>query len=221
MIRNAEGGSVPLAAANIAEARVPTPIEFYFDFSSPYAYLAAEQIEDVAARHGRAVRYLPVLLGAIFRVSGQRPLTEVPLKGEYSRRDFARSARMAAIPFALPEPFPIGTLQAARAALVVEERFPERLKDFVHRAFRAYFVQGRNLSEAQVVRDVLAESGVDAAAVMEAADQAPVKEALKRVGDRAVERGVFGAPFFFVDGEPFWGNDRLAQMERWLSTGPF
>jgi 2-hydroxychromene-2-carboxylate isomerase len=197
------------------------PIDFYFDFSSPYSYIAAEQIEALAARHGRAVRYHPVLLGAVFRVSGQRPLTEIPVKGDYSRIDFARSARYAGLPFAMPAEFPIGTVQAARAVLALEALAPQRVPDFVRRAFRAYFTQGRNLSDAEVVRQVLTESGADAQAVLQATGQPELKERLKQSGEQAVARGVFGAPFFFVDGEPFWGNDRLPQMERWLGSGPF
>jgi len=83
------------------------PIEFYFDFSSPYSYLASEQIEPLGARYGRVVDYRPVLLGATFKVSGLQPLVDVPLKGEYSKRDFDRSARFAAVPFVLPQPFPM------------------------------------------------------------------------------------------------------------------
>jgi 2-hydroxychromene-2-carboxylate isomerase len=196
-------------------------IEFLFDFSSPYSYIAAEQIEDFAARHGRTVDYRPILLGAVFPVSGMRPLTEIPVKGAYSRHDFARSARFAGLPFQMPEPFPIGTVQAARACLVLQEQDPGRVPEFVRRAFRAYFVQGRNLSQAPVVEQVLAEAGADAAAVLAATGRPELKERLKSQVEQAVARGVFGAPFFFVDGEPFWGSDRLPQMERWLSRGPF
>lgn len=197
------------------------PIDFYFDFSSPYSYLAAEQIEALAARHGRGVRYHAILLGAAFRVSGQRPLTDIPVKGEYSRRDFARCARYAGLPFAMPEPFPISTVQAARTVLVLQAQAPGLVRDFVLRAFRAYFVQGRNLADAEVLRALLAECGADPAQVGEAAATPQTKEQLKLAVEAAIARGVFGAPFFFVDGEPFWGHDRLAQMERWLASGPF
>jgi 2-hydroxychromene-2-carboxylate isomerase len=196
-------------------------IEFYFDLSSPYSYIAAEQIEDLAARHGRTVQYYPTLLGAVFRVSGQRPLTDIPIKGDYSRRDFERSARYAGLPFVMPEPFPIGTVQAARAILALQAGFADRAGDFVRRAFRAYFTQGRDLSDEGVLRQLLTESGADAAAILEATARAEVKERLKQSVDRAIARGVFGAPFFFIDGEPFWGSDRLPQMERWLASGPY
>ena len=200
---------------------MPTPIEFYFDFSSPYSYIASEQIEALAARHQRVLKYRPTLLGAVFRVSGQRPLTEIPIKGDYSRRDFVRSAHFAGLPFVMPEPFPISTVQAARAFLVLEAQAPALAAGFVRRAFRAYFAQGRDLSDVNVLRQVLSESGADAPAVMEATARAEIKEALKVSVDQAIARGVFGAPYFFIDSEPFWGSDRLPQMERWLASGPF
>jgi 2-hydroxychromene-2-carboxylate isomerase len=197
------------------------PIEFYFDFSSPYSYLASESIEALAARHGREIRYVPMLLGAAFKVSGMRPLAEIPMKGDYSRRDFERSARFAGVPFAFPDPFPIATVGAARAHLWLDEAEPERARAFLHAAFRAYFAHGRNISQAPVLGAVLREVGADADAALEAIQQPHIKERLKTQVDAAIARGVFGAPFIFVDGEPFWGNDRLPQVERWLASGPF
>jgi len=197
------------------------PIEFYFDFSSPYSYLASEQIEPLGARYGRVVDYRPVLLGATFKVSGLQPLVDVPLKGEYSKRDFDRSARFAAVPFVLPQPFPIATVGAARAHLWLKDSDPQRATAFLHAAFRAYFVRGRNLSENPVLMDVLRQVGVDPEPALQAIQQPAIKEQLRAQVDAAVARGVFGAPFLFVDGEPFWGHDRLPQVERWLATGPF
>jgi 2-hydroxychromene-2-carboxylate isomerase len=197
------------------------PIEFYFDFSSPYSYLASEQIEPLGARYGRVVDYRPVLLGATFKVSGLQPLVDVPLKGEYSKRDFDRSARFAAVPFVLPQPFPIATVGAARAYLWLKDSNPQRATAFLHAAFRAYFVRGRNLSENPVLMDVLHQVGVDPEPALQAIQQPAIKEQLRAQVDAAVARGVFGAPFLFVDGEPFWGHDRLPQIERWLATGPF
>jgi 2-hydroxychromene-2-carboxylate isomerase len=197
------------------------PIEFYFDFSSPYSYLASEQIEPLGARYGRVVDYRPVLLGATFKVSGLQPLVDVPLKGEYSKRDFDRSARFAAVPFVLPQPFPIATVGAARAYLWLKDSNPQRATAFLHAAFRAYFVRGRNLSENPVLMDVLRQVGVDPEPALQAIQQPAIKEQLRAQVDVAVARGVFGAPFLFVDGEPFWGHDRLPQIERWLATGPF
>jgi len=196
-------------------------IDFYFDFSSPYSYLASEKIEALAARHGRAVRFHPTLLGAVFRVSGQRPLTEIPLKGDYARRDFARSARHAGLPFRMPEVFPVSTVQAARACLALEPTQPTLLAPFIHAVFRAYFVEGLDITSAAVLEQLLERCGADAAAVMAAMAQPDIKERLKQAVDASIARGVFGAPFIIVDGEPFWGSDRLEQVERWLASGPF
>jgi 2-hydroxychromene-2-carboxylate isomerase len=198
-----------------------TPIVFYFDFSSPYSYLASEQIADLATRHGRVVEYRPTLLGAAFRISGQRPLVDIPLKGDYSRRDFARSARFAGIALRMPEKFPVSTVLAARVFLVLQGAQPDRSLEFFHAAFRAYFAQGRDISDPAVVRQVLEETGADADAVLAAAAQPDLKERLKLAVDESIARGVFGAPYFLIDDEPFWGCDRLPQIERWLSTGPF
>jgi 2-hydroxychromene-2-carboxylate isomerase len=199
---------------------MPAPIEFYFDFSSPYSYLASEQIEPLAARFGRRVDYKPILLGPAFKISGMRPLSEVPLKGDYSRRDFERSARFAGIPFVLPDPFPISTVGAARAYLWLADTEPERARAFLHAAFRAYFAQGRNISDPAVLGEVLLQVGSDPTRAQAAIQQPEIKDRLKALVDASLARGVFGAPFIVVDGEPFWGHDRLAHIERWL-TGPF
>jgi 2-hydroxychromene-2-carboxylate isomerase len=198
-----------------------TPIEFYFDFTSPYSYIASELIEPLAARHGRSVAYRATLLGAAFKVSGQRALVDIPMKGDYSRRDLARCARFYAIPFQIPEPFPVSTVTAARSCLVLQRDHALLAGPFIHGMFRAFFVEGRNISESEVVHAVLAEAGADAAAVLEAAAQPENKAALKSEVDASIARGVFGAPFFFVDEEPFWGCDRLPQIDRWLATGAF
>jgi 2-hydroxychromene-2-carboxylate isomerase len=197
------------------------PIEFYFDFSSPYSYLASEQIEPLAARHGRGVEYKPILLGAAFKVSGVKPLVDVPLKGEYCKRDFERSARLAGVPFVLPQPFPIASVGAARAYLWLNDTDRGRARAFLHAVFRAYFAHGRNISENPVLAEVLHQVGVDPDQALQAIQQQAIKDQLKALCDSSLARGVFGAPFIFVDGEPFWGHDRLPQIERWLAAGPF
>jgi 2-hydroxychromene-2-carboxylate isomerase len=200
---------------------MPTPIEFYFDFSSPYSYLLSEQIEALATRYGRSVRYKPTLLGAVFKVSGMGPLTEVPLKGEYSKRDIARSARFAGVSFQMPDPFPVSAVNPSRALLWLQSTGSAKSVPFVHQVFRAYFAQNRNISDPAVVCAVGAELGVDPQAMAAAMQDPAIKDKLKAAVDESIARGVFGAPLVFVDGEPFWGNDRLPQIERWLQYGPF
>jgi 2-hydroxychromene-2-carboxylate isomerase len=132
---------------------MPKTIEFYFDFSSPYSYLASEQIDALAARHGRTVDYQPVLLGPVFKTSGGTPLTEgYGPKAEYSKHDFARSARFAGVPYRAPSRFPIGAVAAARAVLWLQQHAPEQATAFIHAIFRAYFVEDRHLGRRRVVR---------------------------------------------------------------------
>ena len=198
-----------------------SPIDFYFDFSSPYSYIGAHLIGPIAERHRRTIRWRPMLLGAAFKVSGQAPLTEVPLKGDYSRHDFARSARFHGLPFRFPSTFPIATVNTARAALWIAARDAAGGAAFVRRALRAYFAEDRAINEPAVIDELATEVGFDGAAVAAALRDPALKEELRALVDEAVARGVFGAPFVFVDNEPFWGHDRFGQIERWLASGPF
>ncbi len=194
-------------------------IEFWFDFSSPYAYLASVQIEAVAARHARAVRWRPFLLGPAMKATGMQPLTHTPLRGDYARRDWARLARLLDVPFALPDPFPIAALAPGRAFYFVEEVRPDLSVPFARRVFRAYYSEGVDISAPEAVQKIAAELGLDAAAIANALGEERLKQKLRVAGDEALARGVFGSPFFIVDGEPFWGSDRIPMLENWLATG--
>jgi 2-hydroxychromene-2-carboxylate isomerase len=200
---------------------MPAPIEFYFDFTSPYAYLASTQIEALAGRFGRTVAYRPVLLGAIFKTTGGVPLVDAPLKGDYSRRDMERSARYLGVPFRMPSTFPVGTVNAARALLWLQAQGSGKSVSWVHRVFRAYFAEDRNISDAAVLGELAAELGIDPAALAAGTQEPAIKDKLKTLNEQALARGVFGAPYIVVDGEPFWGADRLPQIARWLERGPF
>ena len=198
------------------------PIEFHFDFSSPYSYIASEQIEPVAARYGRRVDYKPVLLGAVFKASGGAPLTEqYGPKANYARRDFERSARFAGVPYQPPTRFPIGSVAAKRSVVWLQQHQPEFVAPFVHAVYRAFFVRDRDISDAAVVGDIAREVGIDREALAAGVQQPEIKHRLKQLVDHAIELGIFGAPTIIVDGEFFWGNDRIPQIERWLEQGPF
>jgi len=200
---------------------MPQPLQLHFDFSSPYGYLAAERIEALAARHQRGVEWRPMLLGAVFKITGTQPLTFVPLKGDYTRRDLPRTARYHGIAFRMPSKFPIATQAAAR--LVVWQRGIDaaHCAPLVKALYRAYFVADRDISDPDVAASVAAEAGLDGGAARAAIDDVAIKDALKRDVDAAIATGVFGSPFVIVDGEPFWGLDRFEQIERWLETGGF
>jgi len=195
------------------------PVEFYFDFSSPYGYLASEKIEALAAMHGRSVDWHPILLGVVFKQTGAVPLTTVPLKGEYSRRDMARSARFHGIGFRMPSTFPIATQAPARIVLWAAGRDSGLAAKTVHSLYRAFFVDDIDISNADAAAAVAASCGADAEAARAAVDDPAIKDALKRENEHAIAKGVFGSPFFIVDGEPFWGLDHLDQVDRWLATG--
>jgi 2-hydroxychromene-2-carboxylate isomerase len=184
------------------------PIDFYFDFSSPYGYLAGEKIDALAAKHGRSVTWRPMLLGAAFKLTGAAPLPSIPIKGEYAKRDFLRSARFHGVPMKIPSVFPISGLAACRAfyALPEKDRVP-----FAKSLLRTYFVDDVNIGEPEKVLEIAGKLGHKP----DLADPA-LKERTKNEVDAAIKAGVFGSPYFVADGEPFWGIDRFDQLERWL-----
>jgi 2-hydroxychromene-2-carboxylate isomerase len=198
---------------------MPAPIEFYFDFSSPYGYLASCRIEDIAVKYGRETVWRPILLGAIFKITGAQPLTSVPLKGDYSKHDMARSARLMGIPFKFPSVFPIASQAPARAVYWLSESDPAKAKELASAYFRAFFVEDLNISDQHHAIAVAGGLGLDKDAVAAAISDPRMKERLKNEFDAAIAKGVFASPFIIVDGEPFWGADRLDQIERWLATG--
>ena len=200
---------------------MPAPLEFHFDFSSPYGYLGSEKIEALATRHGRTVEWRPMLLGAAFKATGSQPLTTIPIKGDYTKRDLPRSARFHRVELRMPDRFPIATQNPARIVVWQRERDPHRVAALVHALYRAYFVANRDISDPEVAADVAASAGLDRAAARAAIDDPAVKDALRRDVDAALAKGVFGSPFVFADGEPFWGIDRFDQIDRWLAEGGF
>ena len=197
------------------------PIEFYFDFTSPYGYLMSEKIDDLAAKFGRKVKWRPILLGVVFKATGAQPLAQVPLKGEYSRRDFARSARYLGIPYAPPAAFPIATQNTARAYYWLHERDCAKARAFAHAAYRAYFVEDRDINDIAMVLELAQNVGADSTALEHALASPELKDRLRREVDAALAKGVCGSPYVIIDGEPFLGVDRLPQIEKWLETGGF
>lgn len=197
------------------------PLDFFFDFSSPYGYFAAQKIDALAAAHGRTVDWHPMLLGVVFKQTGAAPLTEVPLKGPYSKHDFMRSARFHGVEFNMPPVFPIAGQTPSRVMLWAKRQDPIAGTRLAKALFSAFFVEGRDISKPDEAARVAGENGFDATAARAAVDDPAIKEALKSEVDRAISAGVFGSPFVFVDGEPFWGIDRFDQIERWLAQGGF
>lgn len=195
------------------------PIQFYFDFSSPYGYLTAQVIEDFGTRHGREVVWKPFLLGALFKVTGQKPLLDMPVKGDYARRDLQRSARSLGVPFVLPDPFPFLSVAAARAFYWRADQDPGAGKVLAKALYVAAFGAGRDISSPEVLLEVAETQGVDREELGAALKEQAVKDRFRGEVDAALEKGVFGSPLLLVDGEAFWGHDKLPEVGRWLESG--
>lgn len=200
-----------------------SPIEFYFDFSSPFGYLGAQQIEAIAGKHNREVIWKPIVLGFIFKTTQSKPIIEIPLKGEYTKHDLERSARELGIEYTMPTPFPINSITAARAVLWSNSNatsgVSEQATALIHALFKAYYVQGKDISQAEEVINVAHSVGIDRDTLTNALQDDKVKALLKNAIEEALDKNVFGSPFMIVDSEPFWGSDRLNQLDRWLDVG--
>lgn len=198
---------------------MPAPIDFYFDFSSPYGYFASTRLDDLAARHGRDTVWRPILLGPVFKAVGTSPLMSYPIKGQYVAHDFARFARLLGVPFKMPPNFPFAALAASRSFYWIDDRDKALAKTFARAVFRAGLGDGGDVTPIEVVADLAAKAGVDRTALLAALAEPRVKQRLVGEIDQAMQRGVFGSPMIVIDGEMFWGADRLDQVERWLATG--
>jgi 2-hydroxychromene-2-carboxylate isomerase len=191
-------------------------IEFYFDYGSPFSYLADTQVAGVAKRTGADLVYRPMLLGGIFKATGGASPATIPAKAAYMNVELRRWAARYGVPFGGNPHFPINTLPLMRGAIAAEHAgcFPA-----YHAAiFPAFWADGLDLGREEVVREVLAGAGLDEKDIVGHAADPEVKEGLKAATEDAVRRGVFGAPTFFVGDEMFWGNDRLILVEEMLGA---
>src|SRR5262245_46379220 len=195
------------------------PLEFYFEFASPYGYLASTQVDALAERYGRTVAWRPIMLGPAFKETGARPLTQTPLKGPYLLHDVPRFARLLGVPLTLPRVMPMNSLAASRAYVWIDDDSPDKAKGLAKALLHAHWGEGRDLSAPDAVAEIAAGIGIDRPALLAAVADQRIKDRLKERTQAAIERGVFGSPFIFVDGEPFWGADRLPQVEAWLGKG--
>ncbi|HEN8710697.1 2-hydroxychromene-2-carboxylate isomerase [Pseudomonas putida] len=184
-------------------------VEFFFDLGSPASYLAWTQLPALCVRHGATLRYRPMLLGGVFQATGNASPVMIPAKGRYMFTDLGRFAARYGVPFGLPPGFPINTLALMRGLVGTQLRTPERFEALLAALFNGLWAQRRNLGDAAVLEQVLAENGFTAAEFQLLTGDAEVKAALKQATEEAVERGVFGAPTCFVDGQMYFGQDRL------------
>lgn len=189
-------------------------VDFYFEFSSPYAYFASERIEAECARLGVGLRWRPIVLGPLFKRTGARPLLTDGVRGEYARMDCRRWARLHGVPYREPAHFPTNSLKAARGALLLAGQPAQA--DFIHACFGAYWRDGKDLFADDTLAAVARDARLDPDAFIGAIRAPGIKQRLIDETEQAWQRGVFGAPTFIVGNERLWGNDRVPLLETLL-----
>jgi 2-hydroxychromene-2-carboxylate isomerase len=182
-------------------------LEFFFDFGSPTSYLAWTQLPRIAREAGAQIAWRPMLLGGVFKATGNQSPVNIPAKGRYMLQDLARFASRYGVPMTFNPHFPINTLTLMRGAAGYQD--DERFERYVQTIFEALWVQQKNLAKPEVVAEVLSAAGFDPAEFELLVSDERVKERLKNTTEEAIKRGVFGAPTFFVGSEMHFGQDRL------------
>lgn len=191
-------------------------VEFYFDLGSPTTYLAHTQLAKICADTQSELIYIPMLLGGVFKATGNASPAMIPAKGRYMFQDLDRFAKRYGVQLRFNPHFPINTLILMRAVTGMQMRQPQRFAEFVDCLFKALWVEGRNLNDPQTVAAVLTENGFDPQETMALTNDESVKAALKENTEAAIKRGVFGAPSMFIGDQLFFGQDRLDFLEEAL-----
>ena len=195
-------------------------IDFYFDFLSPYGYLAATQIDGLGRRYGREIEWRPFLVGVtVMNIMGMKPLMDTPLKSDYLTIDRPRMAKLLGVPLVIPELADADSLAASRAYYWQREIDPERARTLAGRLLRRLWVDGRDITKPESVAEEAQVIGINGEELRIAIQDDRVKNLLREAVDQAIAQKVFGSPFFIVDDEPIWGVDRLWMLEHWLSCG--
>lgn len=194
-------------------------LEFFFDYGSPYSYLASTQVEALVTRTNATLRWRPFLLGAVFAATGGESPVGNMYKARYLFKDLQDwAAHYDLSPVVLPDGFPVNSLSADRLGLVAEEK--GLLPAFTHLVFRAAFVEGRDISRPEVLRELATAAGLDPQAAFARMLSTEIKDRLRLNTEEAVQRGAFGSPTFFVGETMFFGNDRLQFVEAALRRPP-
>ncbi|MCU0119308.1 2-hydroxychromene-2-carboxylate isomerase [Pseudomonas sp. B2M1-30] len=191
-------------------------VEFYFDVGSPASYLAYTQLPKICADTDARLIYMPMLLGGVFKATGNASPAMIPAKGRYMFQDLDRYAKRYGVPLKFNPHFPINTLILMRAITGMQLHHPDRFLAFTDCLFNALWVDGRSLDEPATVATVLSEHGFNPDEVLALSNDETVKTALKENTETAVKRGVFGAPSMFIDNQLFFGQDRLDFVEEAL-----
>ena len=199
---------------NVAKKRV----EYFFDFGSPTSYLAWTQLPKIAASAGAEIIWRPMLLGGVFKATGNASPVSVPAKGRWMNKDIERWAKRYGVPFRFNAHFPINTLTLMRGATGLQLRQPQDFMRYVDLMHRAMWEQDTNVGDPAVLAATLAESGFDADVFVALVGDPEVKAKLVATTEEAVARGVFGAPTFFVGEAMFFGQDRLEFVREALAA---
>lgn len=192
-------------------------VEIYYDFGSPATYLAYTQMDGLAQRTGATVIWKPALLGGIFKAAENRSPATVAPKGRWMWHDLKRHADLYGVPFVMNSKFPVNTLYLMRGALIAHKNGYDALYRQV--MFEAMWVKNIDLTNGEIVADVLADADIDVDQIMDGIEEPAVKQELIDRTAEAVERGVFGMPTFFIGDEMHFGQDRLYWVELALSGG--
>ena len=191
-------------------------VEFFYDFGSPTVYLAATQLPILANRVGATINWRPILLGGVFKLTGNQSPAVIAAKADYMNDDLQRFAKRYGVPFNWNPYFPINTLALMRGAVAYQDDAAVS-STYREAIFTAIWVEERNLNEPDVIGQVLSDAGLDPGELMERIGQQTVKDQLTDNTEQAVNRGVFGAPTFFVGEQMFFGQDRLDFVTEALS----
>ena len=192
-------------------------VEFYFDLGSPYSYLAYYRLLQIAEQQEIQIVYKPILLGGVFKATGNRSPIEIPVKGVYSILDMQRWAEYYQIPMQMNPHFPMNTLTLMRILTGVQLLHLEKFEQVLKLLFDAMFGTPQNLNEPTVLAEVLKQSGFSVEDIMSMVQSDVVKQKLITETEQAIQRGLFGAPTFFVGDEMYWGQDRLHFVEQALN----
>ena len=192
--------------------------DFYFDFGSLASYLAHTQLPRISAETGAKPQMYPMLLGGVFQATGNASPMAVPAKGRYVFIDMKRFADAYGVPLVMNPHFPIITTTLMRAATALQGQSDEAFQRYMDAIYRAIWVEALNMNDPGVVSEVLSRAGFDPAAVLAMANEQATKDKLKAVTMTAVERGVFGAPTFFIGDHMYWGQDRIEQVIQALKS---
>lgn len=190
-------------------------VRFFFDYNSPYSYIAALQIEKICQRHGATLLWEPMVIGGIFQADGTNPSHTIEKRYSYMMQDLKNLSEMHGFPYKERTTFLFNPILSLRATIQVQQG-AERATA-VYALFRGVFAEDRDLGDPETVKDLLTQAGLDGAALVEGTQQQWVKDRLRANTDEALKMGAFGAPTYFLDGEKmFWGHDRLKVLDYFL-----